>query len=277
MSPRNEFDDFTRLLLALDPWLPKIVIVGGWAHRLYRFHELAQELDYKPLMTLDTDIAVPKTLPVMQENIAQRLHKNGFTESFLGDHQPPVTQYRLGSADGGFYAEFLTPLEGNGYTRDGKPDLTVRIAGVSSQKLRYLAVLLKQPWRVILNPSNNIRVAAPTVVQVANPTAFIAQKLLIRDKRDKDHLAKDVLYIHDTIEVFGAKLDKLNEAWRESVRPQLHPNHVNTMRDSASQLFSAVNNAIRDASQIARSSGRLLPPEDLQAVCKAGTDIILSD
>jgi hypothetical protein len=33
-------------------------------------------------MTFDTDVAVPKDLPVGQENIAQRLHQEGFTESF---------------------------------------------------------------------------------------------------------------------------------------------------------------------------------------------------
>jgi hypothetical protein len=106
---------------ALKPWLGEVVIVGGWAHRLYRFHEFAQPLDYQPLITLDTDVAVPKTLHVHEQNIAQRLHDHGFTESFLGDHHPPVTQYRLGSEQDGFYAEFLTPLLGSVYTRDGKP------------------------------------------------------------------------------------------------------------------------------------------------------------
>ena len=57
--------------------------------------------------------------------------------------------------------------------------------------------------------------------KIANPTAFIVQKLLIRDKRDKDHLAKDVLYIHDTIELFGAQLEKLNGLWRDSVHQSI--------------------------------------------------------
>lgn len=82
MTAKNEFADFVRLIKALEPWLPQIVIVGGWGHRLCRFHEHAQPLDYKPLMTFDTDVAVPKDLPVGQENIAQRLHQEGFTESF---------------------------------------------------------------------------------------------------------------------------------------------------------------------------------------------------
>ena len=44
-------DPFGRLLAALEPWLDQIVIVGGWAHRLYRQHPDAQALDYPPLST----------------------------------------------------------------------------------------------------------------------------------------------------------------------------------------------------------------------------------
>ena len=277
MTATDEFEHFTRLCDALEPWLGEIVIVGGWAHRLYRLHDLAQPLDYRPLITLDTDVAVPKSLTVHEQNIAQRLHEHGFTESLLGDHQPPVTQYRLGAEKDGFYAEFLTPLLGNGYTRDGKPTPTTRIAGVSSQKLRHLDVLLRDPWKVPLNSVDESQAKGSVPVYVANATAFIVQKLLIRDKREKDQLAKDVLYIHDTIELFGAKLEQLNELWRNSVRPQIHPNHVAKAMDSVAVLFSVTNDTIRDASQIARSAGRAMPPEDLQAVCQAGLELILSD
>ena len=143
--PDSELERFLRLVCALEPWLAKIVIVGGWAHRLYRFHEFAQPLDYQALITLDADVAVPKNLAANQQNIAERLHEHGFTETLLGDHQPPVTRYRLGPEHSGFYAEFLTPLQGGGYTREANPDKTVRIAGVSSQRLRHLDPLLRDP------------------------------------------------------------------------------------------------------------------------------------
>lgn len=29
-------DPFTRLIVAIEPWLDQIVIVGGWAFQLYR-------------------------------------------------------------------------------------------------------------------------------------------------------------------------------------------------------------------------------------------------
>jgi hypothetical protein len=248
MTTKNDFDDFIRLIGALEPWLPQIVIVGGWAHRLYRFHDLAQPVEYKPLMTFDMDVAVPTDLPVEREDIAQRLDKGGFTETLLGDHQPPVTRYQLGTEDQGFYAEFLTPLFGSGYTREGQPDQTVRIAGVSSQKLRHLEVVLKGSWPIVLVPSAEVRIAKPAIIDVANPTAYIVQKLLIRDKRDKAHRAKDLLYIHDTIELFGAKLERLHEVWNEVVLPGLHRNQVEKLRHEVLEIVSGVNDITRDAS-----------------------------
>jgi hypothetical protein len=270
MKPENELQQFVKLMRALEPWLGDIVIVGGWAHRLYRFHQFAQPLEYKALITLDTDIAVPENLPADQQDIAQRLHDHGFTETFLGDHQPPVTHYRLGPEQNGFYPEFLTPLQGSGHTRKGKPDKTVRVAGVSSQKLRHVDVLLRDPWEVSIKPDE-----PSLLVRVANPTAFIVQKLLICDKRGEWQLAKDVLYIHDTIELFGANLARLTQLWQNSVSPHLHRNHVASVHTTAVKMFSGVSDRIRDASQIARAAGRTLPPEDIQGVCNLGLEAIL--
>jgi hypothetical protein len=112
MTAIPELDLFARLARALEPWIDQMVIIGGWAHRLYRLHPKAQEPGYAPLMTLDTDVAVPVMLATKPQNLRERLLSNGFTEEFLGDHRPPATHYRLGNEPGGFYAEFLTPLAG---------------------------------------------------------------------------------------------------------------------------------------------------------------------
>jgi hypothetical protein len=39
-----ELVPFARLIEALDPWLGQIVVIGGWAHRLYRLDPRAQNL-----------------------------------------------------------------------------------------------------------------------------------------------------------------------------------------------------------------------------------------
>ena len=139
----------SRLIDALRPWLGHLVVVGGWAHRLYRFHPLATAPEYSPLLTRDTDVALSQHAP-LEGDISEALKKAGFHPDFSGEHTPPVTQYRLGEEDGGFYAEFLTPLQGDGFKRNGQPDVTVSKAGITAQKLRHLDVLLTAPWSVRL-------------------------------------------------------------------------------------------------------------------------------
>ncbi len=48
----EDFANFARLLEAIRPWLSHIVIVGGWAHRLHRFHPLATAQEYHPFRTI---------------------------------------------------------------------------------------------------------------------------------------------------------------------------------------------------------------------------------
>src|SRR6266545_1669954 len=128
---------FARLLDALRPWLGHLVVVGGWAHRLHRFHPLAHAPAHAPVRTKDADIAFSDSVP-LTGNIATALKAADFQEEFLGEHTPPVTQYRLGEEDHGFFAEFLAPLQGSGMKRNGQPDVTVVNAGVVAQKLRHL-------------------------------------------------------------------------------------------------------------------------------------------
>jgi hypothetical protein len=78
MKADSELGPFARLVEALDPWLSQIVIIGGWAHRLYRLDPRAQKLAYPPLTTLDSDVAVPVKLEVKEPNIRQRLLAAGF-------------------------------------------------------------------------------------------------------------------------------------------------------------------------------------------------------
>jgi len=56
------------------------------------------------------------------------------------------TEYKLAGEEQEFFAEFLPPLIGDGLERDGSNDVTVKKAGITAQKLRYLEVLLISPW-----------------------------------------------------------------------------------------------------------------------------------
>jgi hypothetical protein len=124
------FEPFSKFVDALAPWLGEVVLVGGWAHRLYRLDPRARKLDYLPLTTLDGDVAVPPKLKNEEWTVRKRLLEAGFEEEFLGEDRPPATHYHYGKR-GGFYAEFLAPLEGGEYDREGKRKATKEVGGVS--------------------------------------------------------------------------------------------------------------------------------------------------
>src|ERR1700730_15311493 len=150
MKPDAEIEPFAKFIEAIDPWLGQVVLVGGWAHRLYRLDPRARKLTYLPLTTLDGDIAVHSKLKVEQSTVRDRLLRAGFKEEFVGEDRPPATRYHCGQA-GGFYVEFLTSLVGSEYDRKGKRKATQEVSGVSSQLLRYIEILMISPWTIELN------------------------------------------------------------------------------------------------------------------------------
>jgi hypothetical protein len=259
MSGVQDPDPFNRLVVALEPWLHQVVIVGGWAHRLYRLHPRAQQLDYPPLTTLDTDIAVPAKLPVEGQDIRERLLAHGFTEEFLGDDHPPATHYRLGGETSGFYAEFLTPLTGSGYDGKHKRKATIEIAGIASQQLRHIEILLNHPWSIYFKTAS---------VQIANPVTFLVQKILIHGKRKREDRAKDILYMHDTLQVFGARLGELQQLWRTNVAGQLHRRSSNMVSKASEVIFGKLSDDIRRAAEI--SAERALSTEAIKEACRYG-------
>src|ERR1035438_4033609 len=102
MAVQSDFEYFARLVDALEPWLDQVVVIGGWAHRLYRLHPLAQPLEYEPLGTLDTDVLVPSHLPASGEQIRERLLEKEFREELMGDTRPPAAHYHVATGDSSF-------------------------------------------------------------------------------------------------------------------------------------------------------------------------------
>jgi hypothetical protein len=90
-----ELGPFVRLIEALEPWLDQVVLIGGWAHRLYRLDPRAQGLTYPPLTTLDTDIAIPSKIEAKGTKVRDRLLVAGFREEFVGEDRPSATHYHL--------------------------------------------------------------------------------------------------------------------------------------------------------------------------------------
>jgi hypothetical protein len=265
----EDLANFARLVEAIRPWLPHLVIVGGWAHRLHRFHPLATSQEYQPLRTRDVDLAFSLNAP-LEGDLSDALKQAGFEEELSGEHTPPVTHYCLGDDDAGFYAEFLTVKKGSGIKRDGKPDSTVSKAGITAQKLKYLELLLTAPWKVQVGIESKVPIERAVDLVVPNPVSFIVQKLLIHKHRDAAKKAQDVLYIHDTFELFGASLDQLRTVWENEVRPNMPTRTAKTAMTAATQLFENVADVIRVAARIPQDRG--LQPENIRAASQYGLE-----
>lgn len=269
----NDLAAFARLLDALRPWTNQLVIVGGWAHRLHRFHPLAHPPTYEAIRTKDADLAFSSSA-ALEGDIAAALKNASFVEELSSGDMPPVTQYRLGADDGGFYAEFLTPLRGSGTKRSGRPDATLAKAGITAQKLRYLDLLLVKPASVRLSSQVGIPVREPVAINLANPVSFMAQKLLIQKHRKPNKQAQDALYLHDTLELFGGELAVLRKLWNEEVRPTLPETTARTVDRLQREYFGSSSDVIRNAARIPQD--RVVTPERMQALCSFGLQEIFS-
>lgn len=267
----NDLEAFARLVQALAPWRQQLIFIGGWGHRLHRLDPRANRPDYQPVFTRDTDLAFANKAPI-EGDIKQSLMQHGFQEELSGDHRPPAAHYTLCEEAGGFYAEFLTPLAGSGRRRNGDADATMAKAGISAQKIRHLDVLLVDPWVISVGPQEGVPMPERMDVQVTNPLCFMVQKFLIQQYRPANKRAQDVLYIYDTIELFGALLDKFNVHWHARVAPALG-NLADEVQNLSMQTFAEVNDMVRDAARI--PADRNLSPEQIQATCRYAFEQIL--
>lgn len=263
----EDLSNFARLVNAIRPWLPHVVIVGGWAHRLHRLHPFATDQEYRPLRTRDVDLAFSLNAP-LEGDLSEALNEAGFKEELSGEATPPVIHYRLGDEDAGFFAEFLTVKKGDGLRPDGRPDSTVSKAGITAQKLRHLELLLKAPWKVRLTAETEVPVEKPVDLLVPNAVSFIIQKILIQKRRAPEKRAQDVLYIHDTLQLFGASLLELRSIWESEVKPSMSPTTAKRAIAKAFELFKDVTDDIRTAALI--PADRSLRPDNIRDAINYG-------
>jgi hypothetical protein len=266
----NDLEAFVRLAQALAPWSGHLVYVGGWAHRVHRLDPRANVPAHQAVFTKDTDLAFAAAEPI-DGDIKAALEGSGFKEQLSGESKPPVAHYTLGAESEGFYAEFLTPLAGSGMKRDGKPDATLAKAGITAQKIRHLDILLVDPWVVKLHPAN-APLKAPMDIRVANPLAFMVQKFLIQEQRPAKKRAQDILYIFDTVGLFGGQITTFQKMWKEVVGPGL-----GKYRDEVIKLneatFSKVTDDVRNAALIPQD--RTITADEIQSTCQFAFEQIL--
>jgi Nucleotidyltransferase len=269
-------DAFERIVKALGPYLDELVFVGAWCQRLLRFHQFAVPPTFAPLMSEDADVATPERLAPRSESIAERLRAAGFRASLSGSELLPVSKYY--PDDRGLYVEFIAPLRGGGHTRNGERDDTLSIAGITAAKLRYVDLLLHRPWTLELKTTDGFPVGDDRIsMQLANPVSYLAQKVLsIRRRPQPQKRAKDALYVHDTLLMFGEHFDDLRPLVGEvlallprETQSEFHRLRVDLFHDDALVL---------QAADIAAATGRASPPSasTVAAVCVSGLERIFA-
>lgn len=93
--------------------------------------------------------------------------------------------------------------------------------------------------------------------------------------REPTGRAKDLLYIHDTIEAIGDARPELRKLWQGTVRPLFSPKERSSIEAAPTTLLGEVNDSAREAVKIAPE--RLPSALRLIETCEVGRSAILLD
>jgi len=200
------------------PYLDRLVLIGGFAVRIYEHHPRAMPMATQILRTFDADLATPLHLPIRGRPLSELAEAAGLQREYRGDHTPPVMKFVVAAPPGGsegeetYSLEFLTPLTGPPADRAGRTPVTAEVqTGLTAQRLRYLDLLLVAPWEVTLTAFPGLDAQhGPLTVRIPHPGYFMVQKLLITGERTHaDRRAKDLAYVYQVASLFRRELPAL--------------------------------------------------------------------
>ena len=256
-------------LACLESMGPRLVVVGGTAHRVFPRHPRGRDPGFALLTTQDVDVAAALELHADGSlDLREKLQQAGFRELAEGVDYPAYSYRPTG--DGQIYLQFIAPRIGSGRKRDGTLDRILRFSGIHAERLPHVDVLLHQPWLT------DVSGESPAVrLWVVNPVAYLVQKLLVFEQR-RDKRAKDLLYVFDTLAIFGDSLADLG-AEAAGLVPEPSRSALNTLRFAARERCFRESGLSHDAAAIAASQ-RARPPSSAQivAACRAGLPRILA-
>jgi len=201
------FDRFMlQVVRSLGPYRHDVVLVGGYANALYRYHGHACTTKVPPLLTSDVDLAVPISLPTKGMLLSASLAGAGIrspTERRSNKYWEKERPNEI--------LELLCPAMG--VKRDilaQSPPLVDVQPGSTAEALDYMDLLLAHPWTINLREVPPLNVSEDLPVLIPNPVGYAMQKVLARGKRMKSaKRAKDCCYIYEISVIFRDSLPVL--------------------------------------------------------------------
>ena len=195
------------VIRALQPLLPHVLVIGGWAHRLHREHPLALPPTVEPLQTSDLDVSLSAAASAATNlDLVKRFGTAGFDYEHTGSDLSESGHFRS-RTDRTFTVQLLTARRGSGTRRDGTPIRALRIGGTPVEVLRGLDLLESDPWRARWQSE----AGKEFEIAVCHPTSFLLGKLLLTRIQSRPilHRAKDLLYVVDTLQLFSERWEDL--------------------------------------------------------------------
>ncbi len=225
-------EDFTRglfkTLAILEPYLPQIVIGGGWAPFLY-YHYLVKNKQHEPVLTSDIDLMVRHQVPIVgPKTIDELLTDEASLETVFKSQDTPAVIHYEGTLDGvEVEIEFLTDQTGS----QQEKVLEVQ-KGLHAEALRYVSIIVENTLMLKIDDVESAQSGSPLIVQAPKPAAYIFQKgLSFPLRRDNQKVSKDLYYIFDILtgisEIYPLMKDDFKDlsgkhpAWFEKFKANL--------------------------------------------------------
>jgi hypothetical protein len=231
----TDLTPLVEVLKAVKPYLPDIVLIGGWVPIVYE--QYTSIYPTKTLRTSDVDFACPSPLAVREETMDHLLKAAGFRCELFGNTPVPFCRY---INERGLEIEFLTPSKG-----DGSSTVTQLQRDLTAEPLRYLDVLLAH-----IRP---VKIDEDLIVLVPRISAFLFQKgLSFPNRRSALQKDKDLYYIFKIVQAVNSEyliteLQKVFKSHPERWRGTFIQNLQKAFRDKHSD---GVGSVVRQLVQI---------------------------
>jgi len=239
----NELEFLTEIAKLLAPYLPRLVVVGGFAVELFHLHPALRSAAAGVLTTRDLDLAAPDDLSIAGgKSLGRLLGEAGFREQLKGNAPVPFSELSPPVAWGaGYGVEILIPRYGP------KGNEVTRFHDLGAACLRYVDLLLADPW--VLTKAVCPALPADMAVRVVHPAAYLAQKLLtLEDRADPHKQRKDRAYCFSVV---ARAVDRraLGQETCARVRRRGFPKGAAKLRKKAAREFGEIFSVgTRDAS-----------------------------